>query len=67
MLDITIQTNIRELSESTSSAWFEKVRSGRFMQVIITIMDSQNHHCLNREIAFNLESEAFNVIIIDII
>jgi hypothetical protein len=67
MLDITIQTNIRELSESTNSAWFEKVRSGRFMQVIITIMDSQNHHCLNREIAFNLESEAFNVIIIEII
>jgi len=36
------------------------------MQVIVTIMDSENHHCLNREIAINLESEAFNVRIISI-
>jgi hypothetical protein len=36
------------------------------MQVIVTIMDSENHHCLNREIAINLESEAFNVRIIGI-
>ena len=66
MLDITIQSKVRELSQSKSSAWFEKVKGERFMQVIITIMDSEKYHCLNREIAINLESEAFNVIIIGI-
>lgn len=60
-LDFTIQTNLRDIVSSYGNGWFEKVRSERFVQVILTIMDSENYQCLNKEVVINLESEAFNV------
>ncbi len=41
-LDFTISTKIRDIVSTTSKGWFEKVRSERFVQVILTIMDSEN-------------------------
>ncbi len=41
-LDFTISTKIRDIVSTTSKGWFEKVRTERFVQVILTIMDSEN-------------------------
>ncbi len=62
-----IQTNLREALETsdTLSDGFERVKYEKFLQVIVTVKDSnESNPCLFKEVVINLESEAFNVIVL---
>ncbi len=62
-----IQTNLREALETsgTLSDGFERVKYEKFLQVIVTVRDSnKSNPCLIKEVVINLESEAFNVIVL---